>query len=501
MHHNYDVGSVVRLVDVENRDSSEGQRFHAEKADGSRGNWLVTNDVEPADEGAFEAQKKPKRLTVGDYAKVVGDDSGHNYVLGTVVKIVTDDNSSAPYRAEKEDGETGNWLGKHDVEPATEAEFLAAKRLKVGDFAKVIDASGSVRAKLGDIVKVSGYANWDEKLLRAETLDGREYAMFTYRFTQATPEEVAAAQRKIAVGPFTDGGFAQIVNATEETASPTPRRTPNAFVRVETTTESRLRALKVTYPDGDFGFCNADALRQITEAEYNAAVAPKTPEPAFSVGDTVKLTVADGKSPHYGWGEVKNGDVGEVIDVLSDKVRVKFPKQNRWNGKPGELTKLTQQEDPRDAFVKDDKVRLISGAGKSGLHGFKDGEIYTVDNPKTTSWDSKKIKIKDAGLSGYALPEQLVKLSAEDIAASAKEAQETAKWAAIGRKVGAFKRGDVVKGTGMHSLKPEMGTVQDVGTGIIGVSVFPSGYSAMNNAEVTLIVPVEQRFDTEQAAA
>ncbi|OMD16248.1 hypothetical protein [Paenibacillus odorifer] len=68
------------------------------------------------------------------------------------------------------------------------------KHLTVGDYAKVTDASGDDRAKLGDIVKVTGFAAWDAKLLQAETTDGRAYAMFSYRFTPATAEEVSAAQ-------------------------------------------------------------------------------------------------------------------------------------------------------------------------------------------------------------------------------------------------------------------------------------------------------------------
>jgi hypothetical protein len=179
--------------------------------------------------------------------------------------------------------------------------------------------------------------------------------------------------------------------------------------------------------NGEFaGYANADALRQITEAEYSAAIAPK---------------------------------------------------------------------DPRDAFVKGDKVRLVSGAGKSGLYGFTEGNIYTVNNPETTQWESKRIGIEGADNYGYALPEQLVKLTAEDVAAIEKEAQETAKWAAIGRKVGELKDGDVVQFTQST-----------------GASEFPTGSVAViHNVRgirfnfdvyeglaqwVTLITPVEQRFDT-----
>ncbi|WP_342439294.1 hypothetical protein NSS79_10475 [Paenibacillus sp. FSL L8-0436] len=390
------------------------------------------------DEEYVVLEPKPKRLTVGDYAKVIARGGNHNYEVDSVVRITEDDRTGAPYRAEKADGTVGNWLTEELVEPATEAEFLAQRkpaepaRLKVGDYAKVIDASGSGSAVLGDIVEVTHVRSAsdprDGDMVSVKTSAGDAYNMFSRRFTTATPEEVSEAQRKIekaqAVGPFADGGFAQIVNATEDTASPTPRSTPNAFVRVEPTTLSRLRALKVTYVDGAFGYCNADALRQITEAEYNAAVAP---EPKFSVGDSVKVTIADGERPRYGWGHVSNGDTGKVTNVSDVRITVDFPKQGGWDAEPGELTKLTAEE--------------------------------------------------------------------------AAEAQETARWNAIGRKIGEYKTGDIVTSASYNgATKIVTAQIEDVGTELLGLRAADGEYHAVNKDGAKLVVPVEQRFDTEQAA-
>ncbi|MEC0167904.1 hypothetical protein [Paenibacillus graminis] len=310
-----------------------------------------------------QAIAKPKRYAVGDFVKVTGNSVTHDYAEGSVVKITeTKDNArhgGQQFHAETADGERGNWLVTNDVEPATKAEFLAAK---------------------------------------------------------------AQTQRKPA-------------------------------------------------------------------------------EPAFSVGDTVKLTVADGGRPCYGWGRVSNGDIGKVAYVSSDSISVDFPKQRGWNAKPEELTKV----DPRDAFAEGDKVRLISGGNTSGLHDYETGDVYTVLAPKSPVGNGK-VKITGGGQpTGYATPDQLVKLTAEEVAAIQKEAQEAVKWVAIGRKVGEFKRGDIVSFTRTDGDKG-VGTVEDGGSfdSAIGVRIGAKPYDGEKYRGVyfdegdtaTLIVPVEQRFDT-----
>jgi len=94
-------------------------------------------------------------------------------------------------------------------------------------------------------------------------------------------------------------------------------------------------------------------------------------EPEFKVGDYVKLSIPDGKSPYFDWGMVENGDVGKVVSVWDYKVVVDFPKQKGWSAKPEELVKLTAREVP---FAK---------AGRK-LNEFKVGDIVRVINDHST---------------------------------------------------------------------------------------------------------------------
>ncbi|MEC0370010.1 hypothetical protein [Paenibacillus chibensis] len=304
---------------------------------------------------------QPKRLTVGDYAKVIANTRDHNYKIGSVVKITKDDRDRQPYRAENADGSVGNWLAEKDLVPATEAEFNAQK-------------SQTERAK--------------------------------------------------AIGEFADGGYAQIIDANSSNSSVTGG-IDGKYVKVTVEPPTGYRALRLKDEKGKHvAYCNADALRKITKEEYEEATKPKT---KFSVGDTVKLSVPEGKDARFGWGNVKNGDIGKVAEVTTAKVVVDFPGQDRWNADPSELALLTAEE---------------------------------------------------------------------------------AKWAAIGRKVNEFKRGDVVQ-----IIANTNGSINKVGsygevtegpklTGSYRVETGAGGKGNLTRpTEMRLIIPAEQRFDTQKEAA
>lgn len=99
----------------------------------------------------------------------------------------------------------------------------------------------------------------------------------------------------------------------------------------------------------------------------------------------------------------------------------------------------------------------------------------------------------------------LEKLTEEEVSAIEKEAQETAKWAKIGRKVGEYKRGDIVEATHISSGGRLTGVVNDLeraDSPNLGITSYVDGtYRAVYTEGATLITPVEQRFDTESAAA
>lgn len=444
--HNYEIGAVVKVVQMDGN-----ILFYAEKPDGKTGNLLAARQVEPATEAEFLAQKMQDRLKVGDYAKVIADQTSSDddpissgARIGDVVEVIKNDGSRIPFLVKTIEGANvgdNNWAREWALEYVDKAEFLAQKAFKVGDYVKVTDASGaSGIAKVGDIGEVTN-ENWsggpigDQTIIEIETLDGREYGMYAHRFVRATEAEVEAAKQALKYGDFTDGDYAQIVNATEDNASTVAIEYAGSFVRVTRDIDG-YRGLALRLPSGIFaGYANADALRKVTREEYEAAV------------------------------------------------------------------------DPRSKFAKGDKVRLISGGQGSGLFGFNTGEIYEVTDPKTSDWESKRIQIGNRFNLGFALPDQLEKVSAEEIAEiERKQAEEEAKrredskWTAIGRKVDEFKVGDIVECTGSTCGHP-IGTVGEIvydENSFAKLRVKANGIIKSHIGQMRLIVPVEQRFDREQ---
>ncbi|WP_339811207.1 hypothetical protein MKY63_00885 [Paenibacillus sp. FSL R7-0189] len=376
-----------------------------------------------------------RQARAGETIKMMDDDGADGWAEGdTFIVAKIDSDGDAVFK--DNDGDTRYKDTDYYVvlEPINAQAKAEPERLSVGDYAKVVNPKAYREHRRGQIVEIFEDVH-DRQPFKARSLtDGGDNWYCEHELTLATAEEVRAAQakaqrvaqRKIAIGPFADGGFAQIVNADKGNASPTAIHHPSAYVKVTVEPAGRVRALKLLDTDGGcVGYCNADALRQITVAEYDAAVAP---EPKFSVGDTVKLTVAAGEKPCYGWGSVSNGDTGKVTKVFGASLRVDFPKQRGWDAKSSELTKL----------------------------------------------------------------------SVEEATAIEKEAQEIAKWEAIGRKVGELKSGDFVKVERTCSAPLNVGEVLSV---ISDSSVSSARVTGGWRVVATLIVPVEQRFDTAESAA
>ncbi|QNH48708.1 MULTISPECIES: hypothetical protein [unclassified Bacillus (in: firmicutes)] len=87
-------------------------------------------------------------------------------------------------------------------------------------------------------------------------------------------------------------------------------------------------------------------------------------------------------------------------------------------------------------------------------------------------------------------------LATEDEVAAAKEAEAKrsieAKWAKIGRKVDEYMKGDVVH---FKDDYVAIGVVEDVGADLLGVRMPDEAYQSPYKKNVTLIIPVEARFD------
>lgn len=130
-------------------------------------------------------------------------------------------------------------------------------------------------------------------------------------------------------------------------------------------------------------------------------------------GDTVEM-LTDDEAGDYAKGdrflvEIGVNDYEVIRDNDGDKRYINV--HDHLEYKVVKAAEDKPKTDPRAAFEKGDKVRLVSGGDGSGLYGFKNGEEYEVGNPSTSYWNGERIEIvTSGGANGYALPEQLEKV-------------------------------------------------------------------------------------------
>lgn len=203
-------------------------------------------------------------------------------------------------------------------------------------------------------------------------------------------------------------------------------------------------------------------------------------------------------------------DYGDIVEVIgTDSSSVPYHVKQLVNGRDAwaaasRLVRATDEEvaaakDSRSQFAAGDKVRLISGGGERFALDYTNGGVYTVKNPK---YDSSKSGIQITGggqLHAYVGAEQLVKLTAEEVADIERKQAEEKRWAAIGRNINVFKVGDIVE-CKADSGRLVTGDIGEVGElkGDVQLRVNTREHKRVNWTSVgyvKLIVPVEQRFD------
>ncbi|UUT18420.1 hypothetical protein [Bacillus velezensis] len=212
--------------------------------------------------------------------------------------------------------------------------------------------------------------------------------------------------------------------------------------------------------------------------------------------------------------------VGDYVEVLTDdKSSIPFEVRLITGQNVGDtvwarefaLVRATDEEvaEAKDAaarakFKEGAKVRLLSGGGKFPLIGFENGEIYEVaDNNFDHTKRGKRIRIEGGDCfrgSGCATPDKLEILSEEEAAEIERQQDEEAKWAKIGRKVGEYKKGDIVAYDDREFFENSgIGEVISVFGG--DPKVLAIDYEGDKNqyylepSQLRLITPVEARFD------
>ncbi|MEH7736881.1 hypothetical protein QPL77_14690 [Bacillus pumilus] len=151
------VGDLVLCTDVTWCDATEGA-FYLSIAKGP----VIVDDVDDKYRYYSDVytlfRKKPTRLKVGDYAKVVDAADHRGLAEGDFVRISEDDESDIPFYCDVLSGELAKnsvWMREKKLVPATEAEVAAAKEAEAkraieAKWAKIGRKVGEY--KKGDIV-------------------------------------------------------------------------------------------------------------------------------------------------------------------------------------------------------------------------------------------------------------------------------------------------------------------------------------------------------------
>jgi len=136
-----------------------------------------------------------------------------------------------------------------------------------------------------------------------------------------------------------------------------------------------------------------------------------------------------------------------------------------------------------------------------GLAHFRNaGDILEVTEDDGSGIPYRLVHL-DGSYAGYADGSDITPISEAEAKAAVEAEAERTKWAAIGRKVGEIKSGDVVEvvsRNGGRNPKGRIGVAKENGTESstrVGTVENPEGTACW--ARVKLLVPVEQRFDRE----
>ncbi|UMR33998.1 hypothetical protein MJ749_14975 [Paenibacillus polymyxa] len=479
-------GERIRIVNKyynENR-YKNGDEFVVDSADGdgdvritvgtSDDVMVMLSEYEVLESVTTE-KSAPKRLTVGDYAKVIANSTSHNYTIGSFVKIVRDDEDHQPYRAEKADGTEGNFLAEKDVEPATEAEFLAQKRLKVGDHVKVTRDNGCTHPGMVYVIAETDSTSIPYRLAKLNgEIAGWKVACDVVR---ATDEEVAQAKRKLAAETTTDprsqfakGEKVRLINGGGK--YPLNGYANGEIYEVDTPLYDTHRSgpvIKIVGGVIPHGYAKPEQLAKLT----------------IEVGSTVRLTIKDGEKPVYGWGRVNNGAIGTVTNIDGTSAYVNFPEQRWWHALLSELTLVTDGEKTQPQpepvrFKVGEYARTLTDVRKD----LPKGSIVKITRDDHDSRPFRSVLLDGSDYDFYR-QDELERVDAE-----------TAKWATIGRKVNEFKAGDLAVVVDTLGGKTRVGQIVEVfeGDGTDAPSVYVDGGTTYF-ATVKLVTPVEQRFD------
>ncbi|MEB8651881.1 hypothetical protein P4G96_24205 [Bacillus cereus] len=360
---------------------------------------------------------------------------------------------------------------------------------------------GTVKIELPDGTKLEGTPSDLEKITRK-----LQEMQAEQRSSVEMPEEAVEVENESE--PVSErlqvGDYAKVI-----TNDDNGRSKFGDIVKVTEDDESEI-PFDTKHLDGSYaGWHYEKDLVRATEAEVKAVTEPKF-EP-LKIGDYAKVIKVD---------RFEIGDIVEIDGEDSQHFRATRLNDGYWHyaDLEGELVKATDKEvlEAKQALLKEgDFARVIANTTS---HYFEIGTIVKLDeySEETDAFSAYYLDGSDFWRIYRKDLEPLTKEEKEHITREAEEEKkakaEREKWAAIGREVGEIKDGDVVKVIDKDNTRLNVGDIgvvaesydyvkerEDKQEDSVAFRVDTGNCKYVNwldVANVELIVPVEQRFDT-----
>lgn len=491
-------GDIIRIDVSSRRWFTDGAYYIVINVDEDGDPEVYDDDGDdmPVHDGAEFTVFKPvksDRPKVGDYVKVVDDRDIHgnkrsDVTVGEIRKIVKDDRSGIPYRAELLDGSERNWFRAETLVRATDEEVAAAKaeladkqrkQFATGDKVRLVSGgntdglSGFEDGKIYEVGQTDGKpGGWPDGRVQIKCTRGFSGCAKPEQLEKVTeddPESLVGAYVKVIANKrshnYEMGSVIKLVSWNADADGYEAERhdgTVGNFIR------KSLREFELSTKEA------FEAQRRLKVGEY-ARVVGNSNSHNCAIGSVVKITwVSEYRSigGHSYIGETADGTISNYL-WESDLKRVSAEEAEaarKLQVSVGDYVRITGKHTPN--------------AG--GPHNYDVGDIVKV---REVLEDSVRCIRESDGSRQRISP-----INFEII--SGAETEEIAKWAKIGREVGAFKRGDFIA-----IDDGRLGTVEDVGADILGVRFSvkiydrEASYNAVSKSRATLIVPAEQRFD------
>ncbi|WP_433943651.1 hypothetical protein [Paenibacillus sp. SN-8-1] len=349
-------------------------------------NYEVYEKVtEPAQTPAATYREVDRKALKGERIRIVDPIMAIDYALGDEFEALSVGSDGDVHITDNVGSHNCVYRSEYVVLEPIEKPALPSqpKRLKVGDYAKVVigDTRYNNAIPEGAVVEIIEDDHGDIPFKMRSLVDREERWARLEDVVRATDEEAAAKDAPDPRNKFAVGDKVRLISG-GGTAGLNGYYNGKVYEVLSPKSPYGNEKVQITGGDLQTAYAKPDQLVKVS-AEELAEIERKELCAQFAVGDTVKLTVPDGETPRYKWGNVENGAIGTVRIVSGTEVYVDFPAQRYWTADPTELTKLSaeeisQHEDEKrwaaigrkvNEFKAGDLVKIESSDGYNGIVG------------------------------------------------------------------------------------------------------------------------------------